>query len=201
MRSGFMNKHRKKTKVERADIAVAHAIAPVRKHPAMKSLGQLSEVADQPPLLTIASLTLVAGALSRSQRLTGAGARMLVTHLLATGIKSAIKHAVVRTRPEVMLKDGKYQAGKGSRDEHDFNSFPSGHTAGAVAVARAIGRDYPGARRPALIAATALAAVQIPRGKHFVSDVVAGALIGLLADALVESALRRLPGIPDEATS
>ncbi|MFN2473021.1 MAG: phosphatase PAP2 family protein, partial [Sphingomicrobium sp.] len=80
----------------------------------------------------------------------------------------------------------------GRHDSSPYNSFPSGHTAGAVAVARAIGRDYPGIRVPALALAAGIAAVQVPRGKHYVSDVLAGAFIGLAADVAVERFARGL---------
>ena len=181
-----------KTSVEQGDIAVARATAPVRNHPLTRIAGDLSEVADQPPLRTIAGAVLVAGTLARSERLTVAGVRMLAAHYLATAAKSVVKRAVDRTRPEVMLEGGRYESGKGAHDSSPFNSFPSGHTAGAVAVARAVGRDYPAAALPALALAAGIAAVQVPRGKHYVSDVLAGALIGLAADAAVEAVMRRI---------
>lgn len=182
----------KKTKVEKGDVAVARAAAPARHHPLVRIAGQISEVADQPPLRAIVSATLVAGALARDKRLTVAAVRMLATHQLATSVKSVIKSAVDRTRPEVMLDSGHYESGEGRHDESPFNSFPSGHSAGAVAVARAIGRDYPKAARPALAVALGLAAIQVPRGKHFVSDVIAGIAIGLAADAIVTVVARRI---------
>lgn len=180
------------TNIETRDLKVARATKPVRNHPAMRIVGDLSDVADQPPLRTIIGATLVAGALGRNRTLTEAGARMLVSHQLATSIKSAIKATVDRTRPYVVLEGGRYQSRKGSREESRFNSFPSGHSAGAVAVARAIGRNYPAAAVPALAVGVGLAAIQVPRGKHFVSDVVAGVLIGLAADAAVNALITRI---------
>lgn len=180
------------TKIEKRDLKIARATRPVRNHPAMRIIGDLSEVADQPPTRALIGATLVAGALGRNRKLTEAGARMLVAHQLATSIKSAIKATVDRTRPYVVLDGGHYESGKGEHDEAKFNSFPSGHSAGAVAVARSIGRDYPGAATPAMAVAIGLAAVQVPRGKHFVSDVVAGVLIGLAADLAVTAVLKRL---------
>lgn len=180
----------KKTKVEKLDLKVARVVGQARKHPAIKAIGTLSEVGDQPPLRTIAAMTMVAGALGRSPHLTGAGVRMLVAHQLATMVKSVIKHAVDRTRPEVVLDGDRYESGKGQHDNGRFGSFPSGHTAGAVAVARAIGRDYPAIAVPAMVFASGIAIAQLPRGKHYVSDIVAGAVIGLVADAGVEAAVK-----------
>ena len=75
-------------------------------------------------------------------------------------------------------------------DGSDDKSFPSGHTAGAVAVARAAARVYPGAV-PALAAVTVgVGALQLPTGKHYASDVVAGAAVGLVGEAVVDGIVR-----------
>jgi membrane-associated phospholipid phosphatase len=142
--------------------------------------------------------TVAAGAVLRRPRLLRAGVRMLASEMIATGAKALIKHHVNRTRPHKMLRDGRYSLhtdGKGSKDEGPWNSFPSGHTAGAVAVARALTREYP-ATAPALgVATTLVALIQLPRGKHFAGDVLAGAAIGLIAEAVVNAAIRRVaPG-------
>ncbi len=62
--------------------------------------------------------------------------------------------------------------------------MPSGHSAGAVAVAGAIGDDYPRAQAPAALGAAAIAAAQPLSRHHYVSDVLAGAGIGLAVAAL-----------------
>lgn len=191
------------TKIEKKDLKVARATKTVRNHPAMRIIGDLSDIADQPPLRAAIGATMVAGALGRNRKMTEAGARMLVTHQLATSIKSVIKATVDRTRPYVVMEGGRYERGKGEHDESKFNSFPSGHSAGAVAVARAIGREYPSAAVPALAVGIGLAAIQVPRGKHFVSDVVAGVLIGLVADVAVTAAIKRIERVtqPDRAAA
>ena len=65
-----------------------------------------------------------------------------------------------------------------------MNSFPSGHTAGAVAVAAVIGRCYPAHRVAAYASAAAVAAIQVPRCQHYPGDLGAGALIGIAAGAM-----------------
>ena len=70
-------------------------------------------------------------------------------------------------------------------DEGPWHSFPSGHTAGSVAVARAVGRLYPEVRTAAYAGAAAVALVQIPRWAHYAADVVAGALVGVVAEAAI----------------
>ncbi len=187
-----MTRRAKHSRVEKADLEVARATAPVRNHPLTRIAGDLSDIADQPPLRAIGAATIVAGTLARSQRLTLTGMRMLAAHQLATSIKSVMKHSIDRTRPERVLEGTAYESGKSDHESSPWKSFPSGHTAGAVAVARAIGRDYPGAAVPSLALAVAAAVIQVPRGKHYVSDVVAGAVIGLAADYLVDRLARKI---------
>jgi len=55
--------------------------------------------------------------------------------------------------------------------------FPSGHTAMAFAVCTVIGRVWPRARWPALLIAVGVAVSRVCL-VHFLSDVVAGALLG-----------------------
>ena len=183
------------SKVERIDAAVSTRLMEYRANRVVRALGVAGEAADQPPLFAASLLTLGAGALLRQPRLLRAGARMLASELVATGIKAAVKHHVNRTRPHKMLKDGRYALHadeKGSKDEGPWNSFPSGHTAGAVAVGRAVTREYPEAMPASGLAATLVAAIQLPRGQHFVSDIVAGGAIGWVSEALVNAAARRL---------
>ena len=181
-----------RTKVERADVAVAEATGPARGSIVVRLLGSISEVADQPPLIALSAATMMTGLFARNARLANVGGRMLAAELVATGIKSAIKHRVDRTRPHVLLDGGAYAMERGESDASADNSFPSGHTAGAVAVARSIARTYPDRATAAYGAAAAAAIIQVPRAKHYPSDVAAGVAIGLAADWLVMGAERLL---------
>jgi membrane-associated phospholipid phosphatase len=183
------------SKAERLDTALSTELMRHRENRVVRALGIVGEAADQPPLIGLSIATIGAGAALRQPRLLRAGLRMLASELVATGIKAAVKHHVNRTRPHKMLEDGRYSLhtdGKGSKDEGPWNSFPSGHTAGAVAVSRAAAREYPRGRPAALLISGLVAAIQLPRGKHFASDVVAGAAIGWASEALVNAAARRL---------
>ncbi len=180
------------TPFEHADHAVAAATAPARRSVIVKLLGSLSELADQPQLISICTGTLLVGVATGNARLARAGGRMLAAQLLATGLKSAVKHRVDRTRPRVVADGGDYAMQPGNSDDSDDNSFPSGHTAGAVSVARAFSREYPEHRVAAYGVAAAVAAIQVPRGQHYVTDLLAGALIGLAAEAAVDQAASRL---------
>ena len=176
--------------IERTDVALAREAGRYRENPGIRALGGLSELADQPPLIAICALTLAAGLLTRRPRLALAGARMLSSHLVAAGMKAVVKHRVDRTRPHLLVEENRYERGPGEHDEGDYNSFPSGHTAGAVAVARAVVREYPQAAPVAGLLAATVALVQIPRCAHYLSDITVGAAIGWAGEAVVNQAFR-----------
>lgn len=174
--------------IERTDAALGAAAARHRKAPVVRALRTVTEIADQPPMLALCAATIVAGAVLRKPRLLRAGLRMLASEAVATGTKALVKHYVARTRPGTMLKKGRYALHKdgGDKDAGPWNSFPSGHTAGAVAVGRAFVREYPGAAPAVGLAVATVAAVQPFTGAHFPSDVAAGGLIGLTSEAVVD---------------
>ncbi len=60
----------------------------------------------------------------------------------------------------------------------DRFSFPSGHSITAFAVAVPLGLFYPSVRTPLLFCASSVAISRIVLGMHFLSDVIAGSLIG-----------------------
>lgn len=178
--------------VEKADKAVTRKAAEYREEPAVKLLGRFGDLGDQPPMVALCLATAAAGLVRRDPRLTRAGLRMLASHALATGLKAIVKRSIDRTRPDLLIDDDHYETGKGKRNEGDYNSFPSGHTAGAVAVARAFARDYPEFALPAYVGAATIAGIQIPRCHHFASDITAGAAIGFASEALVSGATQHL---------
>ena len=176
---------------EELDAAVADVFIPYVEHEGIKALGLVCELTDQEPLYAAGAATLVTAAALRDGRTWRAGTRLLASHLLATGLRGIVKQMVDRTRPEAASERGEYVLREGRRKDSDFNSFPSGHTAGAVAVACAIGRAYPGARPIALPLAAAVGVGQVVRSRHYVTDVVAGAIIGWASEALIDALIRR----------
>ncbi|HTG37354.1 phosphatase PAP2 family protein [Sphingomonas sp.] len=174
--------------VERVDLKVTAALADQRHRPEVKQAGYWSEIADQPPLIAISAAVLIAGLSARNRGVARAGARMLAAHALATGIKTVIKRSVDRTRPDEAIDNG-YRMEAGDSDTHELSSFPSGHTAGAVAVAEAVARDAPALAPPMRLLALSVALIQVPRCKHFLSDVIAGAAIGWIGERAASAAL------------
>lgn len=177
--------------VEEADVAVSTKAAELRHHPLTRAAGAVSELADQPPMFTIGAALLVAGLVARRPRLAEAGGRILASVGLATAVKSVVKATVVRTRPFMLVEQGRYETGLLGPNEGPFNSFPSGHTANAVAAARAVARAYPGLHGIGHAMAAGMGVIQVPRGAHHPLDVVAGALVGYAAEAVVDRAWPR----------
>jgi membrane-associated phospholipid phosphatase len=174
-----------------ADAAAAEAALPYQGSPAMEALGRFAALGDQPPLRTLCAATIAAGLAGGDRRLARAGLRMLLAHTLATLAKDFVKHRVDRTRPRSTGGKGKAQRPRpGRHTAKEETSFPSGHSAGAAAVARAFARDYPEHAAPAYAAAGALALAQIPRCAHYPTDVGAGLALGLAAEAVVDIGFR-----------
>lgn len=178
-------------KVQSADVRFAKWFTPLRNDPVVKALGTASDIGDQPPLYAIGSGVLALGMLTGNRRMGKAGLRMLAAHFLATRMKNAVKHLVDRTRPRAIPEEG-YTLRKGKRTDSDYSSFPSGHTASSVAVARALGRDYPQLHGGGLALAGAIAAAQVVRSKHYTSDLVAGAAIGVVAEVIADKWLEKM---------
>ena len=179
--------------VHEADVALSVEAGQYRDHPLIKTLGVVSEISDQPPAFTLGAFALVAGIVTGRPALAEGAARALAAMYLATRTKVAIKSVVVRTRPYKLLEEGEYELGANGPDERDYNSFPSGHTADAFAAAQAIGRVAPQARGALLGAATLIGLVQVPRATHHLTDVLAGAAVGVAAEAAVNAAFDALP--------
>jgi membrane-associated phospholipid phosphatase len=77
-----------------------------------------------------------------------------------------LKYAVNRQRPE-----GIYQRWD--------SSFPSGHTAIAFSHAYILSHHYPKAKIPLFLVASTVGFSRLYLGKHYPTDVIAGAVIGL----------------------
>ncbi|MFE3031823.1 phosphatase PAP2 family protein [Streptomyces canus] len=76
-------------------------------------------------------------------------------------------------------------------DRPDSSSFPSGHTAAAVAFTAAVAPTWPAAGALCALPATMVAVERVQSGAHYPSDVVGGAVIGLAGAWLA----RRAPAL------
>ena len=170
----------------------------LRDRAPVRYLAPLAKLADQQPMALLGGGTLALGMVTRRPAMIRSGARMLAAQIVAIGAKSLAKGNVDRLRPDA---DGAPGLTKGSgTDDKSRNAFPSGHTAGAVASAEAVAHEVPAAATTARGLAALAGALQVPRGKHYVSDVVAGAAVGWLSERIAGAAMRAIERLAEDRT-
>jgi membrane-associated phospholipid phosphatase len=113
--------------------------------------------------------------------------------LLATGVTGGLKYTIGRTRPPVAGDPDRFRPFSGA------NSFPSGHTAVAFAIATSIADETGDSWSDvALYSAAALTAMaRVNDDRHWASDVLIGGLIGHLSAKWVSKQMgpvRVMPG-------
>lgn len=170
-----------------ADVEITEELGEHNGSLPMRALSKLGKLGDQPELRLISAAVIAAGLLARHERLSRAGMRMLAAHELATLAKDFVKERIDRTRPRSARDRNQSEPRPGESKDKERTSFPSGHSAGAFAVAQAFAREFPGQRAPALAAAGLIAIAQIPKRSHYPTDVAAGAILGAASEALVSA--------------
>lgn len=127
-------------------------------------------------LVTCAALGLVCRRLRRSQ-LHDAAWLASLAFAGAGLVDFGLKHLVGRPRPDSALPALSLL---GPSFIPDIDSFPSGHATSVFTVATIFAASYPRLAWPLYLLATAVALGRVYLGRHYVSDVLAGALIGVL---------------------
>jgi membrane-associated phospholipid phosphatase len=171
-----------------ADAKTVEAVQPFQDN---ALLDRLADLGDQPAMRVVCVATVAAGMLARDPRFVRAGVRMLAAHTLATWTKTFVKHRVDRSRPRSAgdpRQNHRLAPGR-SRDKEE-TSFPSGHAAGASAVARAFAREVPEWAPAAYAVGGVLSLAQIPRCAHYPTDVGAGIAIGLASEAALDAGVK-----------
>lgn len=178
------NSKRPLTRMEKLDLSVARRSALDPDRLPGRLVSRFAEIGDQPPLALLSLGVAAAGAIRRDERLARTGLRMLAALSLSAMAKTLGKGTIDRTRPEEMLENGNYKLEEGDSRDGDLRSMPSGHSAGVTSVALAAIQDYPDRLAPAAIVAGAVMAAQLPSRNHFLTDIAAGAALGLVAGGL-----------------
>ncbi len=174
------------------DRRVRDLFAPYRRTPLVKALRKVGQAGDQPQLRALGAGLFVLGLVRSDPQMMRAATRMLLSHELATLAKSAIKHRIDRARPRSAAGDGDHKPKPGRKTAKEDTSFPSGHSAGAIAVASAFAALYPEHRAKALGAGGLIGLVQVPTCAHYPSDVAVGLSLGAAVDFGVGLAWRRI---------
>lgn len=104
----------------------------------------------------------------------------LFVSISASGlINLLIKWLAGRHRPINLFSSGLFGFDYFSTT-YEFTSFPSGHSVTAFTLAAAISILFPRSRLPAFAAAAAIAMSRVLITSHYLSDVIAGAGVGIL---------------------
>ena len=170
------------------DEATQQVMKPFASSKAVAALHPVSKLADQPQLRLLSGALVLAGLFTRDRKLTNAGCRIIMAHEAATFGKELVKTNIDRTRPRSATSKDEKKPRKGKSEAKELSSFPSGHSAGAIAVARAFSREYPQYAAAALGGAGLLALLQIARCAHYPTDVAAGLALGLTAEKATDLA-------------
>jgi len=138
--------------------------------------------------LVVFSLVLVgAGWLFSWTPVRQAGIQTLLAHGLAALLVNGLKHLIGRPRPK-FAHSGDWQFAPSWVS--GFDSFPSGHSAVSFAVATVLAKRFP-AFAPLCIGVAAFVMLsRVLRGSHFPTDVVGGAVVGVLSGAIAAAPLK-----------
>jgi undecaprenyl-diphosphatase len=115
----------------------------------------------------------------------------VVSAVIANALLVAVKGRVRRTRPCERARHPGFDIGPLGWFACDRFSFPSGHALNSFAIGSVIALAFPAFALPVLAVAGSVAASRVVLGLHWLSDVLAGSLAGLLIGTLVFLALLR----------
>ncbi len=164
---------------ERIDLAVYGAIADTPTPGLDRTMRQLSRAANYSRLSMASSVFLAVAGGPR-------GRRAAATGLASVAVTSAFANLVVKPFGRRQRPDRVGEEVPLARHVRmpTSPSFPSGHTAAAVAFASGVGSVLPAAGVPLHVLAALVGYSRVHTGVHYPGDVLAGALLGaILADA------------------
>lgn len=117
-----------------------------------------------------------------------AGIQTLLAHGLAALVANGLKHLIGRPRPK-FAHSGEWQLTPTWASGLD--SFPSGHSAASFAVATVLAKRFPAVGPLCLGIAAFVALSRILRGSHFPTDVLGGAVAGVISGAIAGASLKQ----------
>jgi membrane-associated phospholipid phosphatase len=176
-----------------ADVTTARAIAEHATPAVERTLRIVTWLADEKLLLAAAIGASIYCRTARSGVATQRCAdQVLWNAVLSAALPHLLKRFVDRERPDRRVVRGRRHGIPRSGNRYD--SFPSGHALHLGALASALTRTGPPRLRPFIWPATiGLASTRFLLLAHYVSDVVAGLVLGVATDRAIATFFARRP--------
>lgn len=140
--------------------------------------------------LFIIALMLYLSGRYLNQRLYDAGRAMFIGFVSAGIVVQVLKHLIGRARPRLTVDP----VFIGPSWKSGYDSFPSGHTAVAFCLAYILSRYFPKYRFIFYLFAVVVGFERFEDISHFPSDVMAGAIIGIIVGKLLSVRVLHLEG-------
>lgn len=112
----------------------------------------------------------------------------LIAHGIAALLANGMKHLVGRPRPKFVHAGDWHMSLSWASG---LDSFPSGHSTASFAVATVLAKRFPLFGPLCIAIALFVALSRVLRGSHFPTDVLGGAVIGILSGFIVTAPLRQ----------
>ncbi|MDF0650405.1 MAG: phosphatase PAP2 family protein [Nitrospira sp.] len=139
-------------------------------------------------LATLSALLLLGAWAFEKPTIKPAAIQSLIAHGIAALLANGLKHLIGRPRPK-FVHSGDWQMTLSLASGLD--SFPSGHSTASFAVATVLARQFPFFGPLCIAIALFVALSRILRGSHFLTDVVGGAVLGILSGFIATASLRQ----------
>ncbi|MFG3016820.1 phosphatase PAP2 family protein [Streptomyces cinerochromogenes] len=120
------------------------------------------------------------------------GRRAAATGLVALGVAQILSNGVCKQLADRSRPPKEWIPHDEVEDRPDSSSFPSGHTAAAVAFTAAVAAVWPTAGMLCAVPAVMVTVERVQSGAHYPSDVAAGAGIGVISALCVRHGPRLL---------
>ena len=174
----------------RWDQPIARYVHAIATEPATALAALVGELGDPAPYVVIVGIVFVHFVFSEKHRLIANRALFILLAVAVPGFSAdVVKVFVGRSRP-LLLEHGVYVFRPLNLD-WDFASFPSEHAAVAAAVAAALSVLLPVYRATFFLLAVIVGVSQIVLEDHYLSDVLAGVLLGMGMAAALKAAFDR----------
>ncbi|MEO5500750.1 MAG: phosphatase PAP2 family protein [Ginsengibacter sp.] len=112
------------------------------------------------------------------------GLMVISSYLLSGFVAQVLKYFILEARPAVFFEKIKYDNFITDVTLHNYHSFPSGHTASAFALAAILSFSVKNKFYSLLFLGIAILVgySRIYLGQHFLDDVLAGAVVGVVSE-------------------